>query len=133
MDVFTADAIDITKKLLQRNITTIEIVDDVAFKNGLFIDAELFKSLWFKRMRQITDVIHKKRKPVFFHSDGDVRHYIEILIDLGIMAVNPIEPDCNDIFEIKTEYGKDIVLMGNFDIGTLLSEASIKKVKQHTS
>ena len=48
------------------------------------------------------------------------------------MGVNPIEPDCNDILSIKKEYGNDIVLMGNFDIGGLLSQPYPDNVCQGT-
>ena len=132
MDVFTADAIEMARELLTRNITTIEIVDDIAYKNGLFVRPKLFGEFWLPRMRQIVEVIHATGKPLFFHSDGDVGHFIELLIELGIMGVNPIEPACNDIAEIKKEYGKDIVLMGNFGIGGILAEKTPEEVAEYT-
>jgi uroporphyrinogen-III decarboxylase len=129
MDVFTEDAVQMVHRLLQFPLATVQIVDDVAYKNGLFLRPELFKRLWMRRMRRILDPIHRKGMPVFFHSDGDVRHFIDLVLDLGFHGLNPLEPQCNDILELKRTYGKDIVLMGNFDIGGILAHGSPTEVQ----
>jgi uroporphyrinogen-III decarboxylase len=129
MDVFTKDAVQMVHHLLQFPLATVQIVDDVAYKNGLFIRPELFKRLWMPRMQKILDPLHRSGMPVFFHSDGDVRHFIDPVIDLGFHGLNPLEPQCNDIIELKRTYGKKIVLMGNYDIGGILAHGSPAEVR----
>ncbi len=121
MDVFTEDALSMIGRLLQRNVTTLMIADDIAYKGGLFIDPGLFRRLWLPRMRRLVAPIHAAGVPVFFHSDGQAGQFIEMLIELGIMGVNPLETQCNDIVAMKHRYGKDIVLMGNMDMGGVLA------------
>lgn len=124
MDFYTEDAVLIVNKLLERDLATVQIVDDIAYKNGPFIDPDTLKSLWYKRMQKIVEPIHAAGVPCFFHSDGDVQYFIRMLIDLGIHGINPIEPGCNDITEIKKVYGQDITLMGNVEIGGILANGT---------
>ena len=130
MDFFTEDAVRLVEKIKGRGLTTIQIVDDIAYKNGLFINPDLFRKLWFPRMQRIMDSIHSLNIPVIFHSDGDVKYFIEMLIELGIHGVNPLETQCNDIRQIKKEYGGDITLMGNLDVGGVLAYGTPDDVRK---
>ncbi len=130
MDLFTEDAVLMVKELLQRNLASIQVADDIAFKSGLFVRPDLFRSLWFPRMKKIMAPIHAAKMPCFFHSDGDVEHFIRMIIDLGFMGINPLETQCNNIGEIKRKYGKEIVLMGNLDIGGVLAFGSAEDVRR---
>ncbi|MBN2211999.1 MAG: hypothetical protein JW709_11440 [Sedimentisphaerales bacterium] len=132
MDVYTEDAVIMVKELIDRGVTTIEMVDDIAYGKGLFIQPDLFRSLWVKRMKRILEQIHASGTPVFFHSDGDVTHFIDMVLDMGFLALNPLEPQCNDIAALKRQYGADITLMGNLDIGGVLANGTPDQVRLDT-
>ncbi|MBN2215992.1 MAG: hypothetical protein JW719_01320, partial [Pirellulales bacterium] len=132
MDVFTEDAVAMVEALIERGVTTIEMVDDIAYKNGLFIRPDLFRRLWLGRMRRIMEPIHAAGVPVFFHSDGDVSHFIDMVCDLGFMGLNPIESQCNDIFAVKRQYGSRLVLMGNLEIGGVLAHGTPADTRAET-
>ena len=106
MEVFTEDAVAMVKALIAKGVTTIELVDDIAYAKGLFIRPDIFRRLWMKRMERILEPIHASNTPVFFHSDGDARQFIDMVLDLGFLGLNPVEPQCNDIVALKKEYGR---------------------------
>lgn len=130
MDIFTDDVVRMVKELLKRNLATIQVADDIAFKNGLFIRPDLFRKLWVPRMERIMAPIRAANIPCFFHSDGDVEHFIRMVIDLGFMGLNPLETQCNDIARVKREYGREITLMGNLDVGGVLAFGSAGDVRR---
>jgi uroporphyrinogen decarboxylase len=130
MDVFTEDAVAMVKALISRGVTTIEMVDDIAYGKGLFIKPDMFRKLWIQRMERILEPIHASNTTVFFHSDGDVTQFIDMVLDLGFMGLNPIEPQCNDIVALKKEYGADITLMGNLEIGGVLAFGTPDQVRK---
>jgi len=132
MDVFTDDAVTMVKALIDRGVTTIEMVDDIAYKNGLFIQPDLFRRLWFGRMERIMEPIHAASTPVFFHSDGDVNHFIDMVCDLGFLGLNPVESLCNDIVAVKKAYGDRLTLMGNLEIGGVLAFGTPDDVRKET-
>ncbi len=130
MDVFTDDAVAMVQALIARGVTTIEMVDDIAYGNGLFIQPDLFRRLWLGRMKRILEPIHASDTMVFFHSDGDVTQFIDMVLDLGFTGLNPIEPQCNNIVDLKKEYGVDITLMGNLEIGGVLTYGTPTQVRK---
>ncbi len=129
MDVFTEDAVAMVKSLIAKGVTTIELVDDIAYAKGLFIRPDIFRGLWIKRMERIVEPIHASGTPVFFHSDGDARQFIDMVLDLGFLGLNPVEPQCNDIVALKKEYGRRITLMGNLEIGGVLASGTCDEVR----
>ena len=54
--------------------------------------------------------------PIVYHSDGDIRKVIPLLIDAGVRCIQPLESKANmDLLELKREYGDRLVLMGGVD------------------
>jgi uroporphyrinogen decarboxylase len=52
-----------------------------------------------------------------FHSCGNVTDIMDnIIMEMGIDVLNPIEPYSMDIFEVKKNYGDKLTLSGNIDI-----------------
>lgn len=130
MDAFTEDAVAMVEKLIARGVTTIEMVDDIAYAKGLFIQPDLFRRLWLKRMESIVEPIHASGTPTFFHSDGDAAQFIGMVLDLGFMGLNPLEPQCNDIIALKREYGRRLTLMGNLEVGGVLASGTPDEVRR---
>lgn len=132
--------------LLERQLQAMEAVckypevafvfinDDIAFHNGLFIQPDLFRSIFVPRMKKLVAPARKAGKILTFHTDGDLRDVIPILLDLGFSALQPIEPWSNDIYKLKEQYKGKLCLMGNIDTGILAFSAKDeieKDVKEH--
>ncbi|MGD2156131.1 MAG: uroporphyrinogen decarboxylase family protein [Anaerolineales bacterium] len=105
--------------------------DDIAFKSGPFFSPRMFRELFLPHVNKVADRVQEVGIPWFFHSDGDLEPLIEDLIDLGIRGLNPIEPICMDIGEVKDAYGDRLILCGNVDVN-LLSEGSQEQVREAT-
>ncbi len=67
--------------------------------------------------------------PLVFHSDGYLSALLPDLVDLGIAALNPIEPGAMDIVEVKKNWVHQICLIGNVDVH-LLATGSPNQVAQ---
>jgi len=132
MEVFTEDAAAMVEALIARGVTTIEMVDDIAYTKGLFVKPDIFRKLWLKRMERILGPIHASGTPVFFHSDGDATQFIDMVLDLGFLGLNPLEPQCNDIVAVKKEYGERLTLMGNLEVGGVLASGTPGDVRKET-
>jgi uroporphyrinogen decarboxylase len=53
-------------------------------------------------------------------------------IRMGFKAINPIQPTCNDIYQIKKQYGDEICLIGNMDIAGCLAYGSVDDAVRDT-
>ena len=63
------------------------------------------------------------------HTDGNIMPILDMIVESGIDALNPIEPAAGmDIGYLKEHYGDRVALVGNIDCGHLLCEAPVKEV-----
>jgi uroporphyrinogen decarboxylase len=54
-------------------------------------------------------------------------------LEMGISALHPIQPNCNDIHLYKREYGSDLCLIGNLDLAGALSFGTPDEVREETT
>ncbi|MHB1484685.1 MAG: uroporphyrinogen decarboxylase family protein [Saccharofermentanales bacterium] len=120
----------IISELLKYDLTFLYIGDDIAFKSTTLINPEILRKIWIPGIERMIRPFKKKNIPVLFHSDGNMIDVIPDLIDIGVDAINPIEPYGMDIRDIKRRFGKNLTLFGNLDVGGNLSlgtPASVRK------
>lgn len=58
------------------------------------------------------DLIHKAGLDVWVHSCGDIRRIFPDLTEMGVDVLNPIQPECMDIYELKEKYGAKMTFWG---------------------
>lgn len=91
--------------------------DDAAHHSGPMISPRLWRELVLPHHRQIVEALDV---PVIWHSDGDIRPLLPMAIEAGFVGVHGLEPAAGiDLGQVKQEYGRDLVLVGNVDVGVL--------------
>jgi len=102
--------------------------DDIAFQNGLFTKPEIFREYLFPWMKKIGDLCRQYNIPFIYHSDGVLWEVMDDIINCGVNALQPIEPQAMDILEAKTKFGDKLCLIGNLDLEYILTRASKEEV-----
>lgn len=96
------------------------IGDDLAYNQGPYISPHVLRQLFFPLLKEAVTEIKKLGVPVFFHSDGNLNAVLEDLVELGIQGLHSLEAEAGmDLAQIKKDFGNEICLMGNLDLGTL--------------
>lgn len=90
--------------------------NDMAFNSGPLVSPQIFREVFLPKMKEVASVI---KLPWAFHSDGDLTTVFDDLLELGMNAINPIDPNIMDINKVKKEYKDKVVLWGNIDLNTL--------------
>ena len=116
-------------RLVEYPLTFYYIGDDLAFKSTTLIRPELMRQMWVPRMQRLFDPALRKHIPILFHSDGNIEVLIPDLLEMGIDALNPIEPYGMDIRHIKQRFGRNLTLVGNMDVGGNLSQGTPDQVR----
>ena len=133
VEKLTNGMIEIGIQQLERSkeLLGIWIADDIAYNKGLMFSPDTYYKLFFPFLKKMCESFKKKGAKVVYHSDGDIRQAIDILIDAGIDAINPLEVRTGmDVMELKEKYGDKLSFIGNIDnTGTLRigTKAEIKK------
>ena len=68
---------------------------------------------------------------VFQHSCGHIEEIVPDLIEIGIEVLDPCQPEANDIFKWKHDYGDQLTFMGGLDTQRYLSFGTPKEVKEN--
>lgn len=116
MDIAVDYYVKLVEAACKEGIHFLWAADDVAYKSGLFVRPELFKRIWRVRLEKIFGPALERGIPVVFHSDGKLDSIMDMLIDMGVSCVHPMDPYCIDYRDYKKRYGKKVSLAGNIDI-----------------
>ena len=92
------------------------MADDFAFNTGLMFSPQVFRDILVPRYKRVAAKI---TIPWVFHSDGNITEGIDILAELGVAAIHPIEKVAMDIRRIKQAYSDRLCIMGNVDLDLL--------------
>lgn len=101
------------------NVGAMFYSDDIAFGSGLLMSPQVFRIYLFPWMEKIAAICREKGIPFIYHTDGKIWDVLDDLHQLGVNAIQPLEPQAIDIREVKQRYGKKFCLIGNIDVDLL--------------
>ena len=120
-------------RMVEAGADVIVFGDDYADKNATLMSPKHFEQFILPGLKRCVDAAHDAGALVVKHTDGNVMGILDMLVETGIDALNPIEPQAGmDIGLIKQKYGDRIALIGNIDCGYLLSQAPVEEVRRVT-
>lgn len=117
-------------RLIRAGVDILGIVGDIASQSSLMFSLDV----WRKTMKPVlADLIQAFRGEnpnilMFFHSDGCLDLAMEELIETGFEIINPIQPECMDVFSVKDRYGSRITMHGTISIQKLLPFGTVEDV-----
>jgi uroporphyrinogen decarboxylase len=104
--------------------------EDYSGTSGLFMSVEHLKEIVLPGLQRAIDVARNAGIPFVKHCDGFIPpKVVELLIDAGIDALNPIEPVPGmNLGEYKRIYGDRIALWGNVECTNLMTFGTSEEV-----
>ena len=122
----------ISKKLVEMGVDIIWWGDDIGSERGPYINPKLYRELIKPRHAYMVQEVKKINKDIkiAFHTDGDIGWALDDLVEIGIDILNPLQPDVNNVEEIKKKYGKKLTFWGNLDTRNILSRGTFSDVAE---
>lgn len=105
--------------------------DDVANQRTLMFDIDMWRRFIKERWSKVYNAA-KSIKPdikVWYHSDGNIMDIIPELIEIGVDILNPVQPECMDLSEIKKRFGSRLVLDGTIGTQTTMPFGTSDEVR----
>lgn len=91
--------------------------DDAGYNTGPMISPKMWREFILPHHRAIVEELDV---PMIWHSDGAVQSLLPMAIEAGFVGVHALEPNAGiDLGEVKREFGGELVLVGNLDVGVL--------------
>lgn len=119
------------KHYLDADVDILMLGDDVGMQTGMLLGKELWRAFLKPRLAHIITEAKKLRQdiPIFYHSCGNISEIIPELIEIGVTVLNPIQPECIDLLEVKELYGDKIAFWGGVSAQSNLSFGSPEDVR----
>lgn len=118
------------KRMAEAGVDILRLGDDIATQTSLLVSPKLYReriklfhAAVIKSARDINPEIRIK-----YHSDGALTPLLPDLIDIGVNIINPVQPECMDLTEIKKNYGEELVLWGCMPVQSLFENGSRKDI-----
>jgi LacI family transcriptional regulator len=95
------------------DLAFILVNDGIAYNTGLMIHPDMFMEIFPHRMKRLITPAKEHDKLVAMHTDGKIDKVLPILYDIGFSAVHPVQPESNNIFELKKQWAGKLAFVGN--------------------
>lgn len=118
--------------LAQSGADILQCGSDVATQRGPLMSPAMWRQYVFPVMRDSIRAA-KKINPdllVIYQSCGNVSSMIDGFLEAGIDILDPCQPECMDIFELKRRHGKDLTFHGGIGVQSVLPHGTPEEVKE---
>jgi uroporphyrinogen decarboxylase len=85
---------------------------DWGTQNDLIMSPDCWRRMIKNGEKQEYDLVKKYGKDIFVHSCGNIEKILDDLVEIGLQGLNPIQPECMDIYRIKSIYGDKLTFFG---------------------
>jgi uroporphyrinogen decarboxylase len=103
--------------------------DEIAHSVGLMIRPDMFEAMFPHRMQRLIGPAKEHGALTALHTRGRMDKVLPILQHIGFDVVHPVEPECNDLVELKQQWHGRMALIGGIPI-SLLTYGSWEKIEQ---
>ncbi len=112
--------LELAKSIVDSGVDVVLSGDDLADNHGPFVAPKIFREFFFEPLKGLVQCVKKRGVPFILHTDGNIFPILSMLIDAGVDALHPLQPQVIDLRKFKEVYGNTICLMGNIDISSVL-------------
>lgn len=126
---------DFLFRLFQRvldlpNLGALWFADDLSSVDNYFVNPNWYREHLFPWMRKFCEAADANGLPVIYHCDGTMWEVLPDVVACGFAAIQPVEPKAMDIVEVKRQYGDRLCLIGNIDLGGVLTMGTPQQVEE---
>ena len=122
--------VELVKRAIEEGVDMFFAADDFAFKSGLLVRPQHFEEIWRPHFDRILAPMRDAGTPIMFHSDGKIDDGMEMLLDMGVDCITPMDPSGIDYRDYKKRYGHRVTLHGNIDLAWPLATGSPEDVER---
>jgi uroporphyrinogen decarboxylase len=118
--------------LARAGIDILALDDDVGMPHTMMISPTTWRQFFKPRLGQIIQAARAINPALrlLYHSDGYFEPIVGDLMELGIQAINPLQPEYMDAARLRRRYGPQLALWGTVGRQTTFSFAQPNEIRQ---
>jgi uroporphyrinogen decarboxylase len=119
------------RTLAEADVDILVLDDDVGMPGRMMISPELWRRFLKPRMAAIIAAARavKPELGVLYHSDGSIEPIVGDLIEIGVNALNPVQPEHMDAARIRHAHGERLALWGCVGHQTTFGSATPERIR----
>jgi len=131
LEPITADNCFRARRFAEAGVDMLRTGDDVGMEDRLMMQPEMWRRFLKPRLAREIAAARAVNPdiPVWYHSDGDISLIVEDLIEVGVTVLNPVQPECLDVYEIQKEYGDRLAFWGTIGTQSVMPFGTPQEVK----
>jgi len=102
--------------------------DDYGSQANLLFSPKMWRSLIKPRLARLFAPFREAGLPVLMHSDGQIAEILPDLVEIGLTAYNPVQPEVIDHAWLRRTFGHRLAYYGGLSTQTTLSHGSPREV-----
>ena len=104
--------------------------DDIGMQTGPMFSPQIFREFFLPRYKRMVEAAHEQNMHFWLHTCGDVRMFLDDLIEIGVDVIHPIQKYAMDEAEIAGRYGGRIAFWAGMDLQQILARGTPEQVRQ---
>ncbi len=111
----------IARRYIALDVEAAWIADDYGMNSALMFSPEMWRRFVRPHLRRVVDLYHDAGALVVLHSCGNVTPLVDQFLEVGIDALDPLQPECNQLGRVRQATAGRICLCGGIASTTLLA------------
>jgi uroporphyrinogen decarboxylase len=121
--------------LARAGVDILALDDDIGMPTTMMISPSLWRTFFKSRLMRIIQAARAISPDlrVLFHSDGYFEPIVADLLEIGVQAINPLQPEHMDAVRIRQRFGSRLALWGTVGYQTTFSFASPEEIEREVA
>jgi uroporphyrinogen decarboxylase len=102
--------------------------DDYGAQKGLLFSPRTWRSLIKPRLARLFAPFRERGLPILMHSDGQIQQILTDLVEIGLTALNPVQPEVLDHVWLRQQFGGRLAFYGGISTQTVLPHGTPEEV-----
>lgn len=124
MDRITEIQLVLIHRFIELGVDGAYFGDDYGAQNGLLISPASWRQLIKPRLARMFAPFTERGLPVLMHSDGQIQKILPDLVEIGLTALNPVQPEVMDHKWLYENYGGKLSFYGGISTQTVLPQGT---------
>jgi uroporphyrinogen decarboxylase len=121
--------------LARAGLDVLALDDDVGMPGRMMISPRTWREFFAPRLAGIVGAARaiKDDLRILYHSDGHIEPILGDLVDIGVNAINPVQPEHMDAVRIRRRFGPRLALWGTVGRQTTFSFATPAEIREEVA
>jgi len=129
LERITVIQIALARRFLALGVDAGYFGDDYGAQNSLLFSPRVWRQMYKPRLARMFAVFREAGLPVILHSDGDIRAILPDLVEIGVSALNPVQPEVLNHSWLRREFRKNLAFYGGISTQEVLPHGETSQVQ----